>query len=147
MIGHLGRRRALTVVTNNLNIASLLAPYRQITVIMTGGVMRHSELSLLGALAEDALGNLRVDKLFIGSSAIDTEYGLSADDPAEVQTDRALMAVASEIIVLADHTKFERKRTMRVVPIQRIAVLITDRDLPEVQRTALDEAGVDIEIA
>jgi DeoR family transcriptional regulator of aga operon len=114
---------------------------------MTGGVMRHSELSLLGALAEDALGNLRVDKLFIGSSAIDTEYGLSADDPAEVQTDRALMAVASEIIVLADHTKFERKRTMRVVPIQRIAVLITDRDLPEVQRTALDEAGVDIEIA
>ena len=94
MIPPLAERTGLTVVTNNLNVAGLLAPLSRITVIVIGGVLRHSELSLLGALAEDALDNLRVDKLFIGSSAIHVDHGLSADAPAEVQTYPALVAAA-----------------------------------------------------
>ena len=50
MIPHLARRRDLTIITNALNITSLLAPHKNITVIMLGGVLRHSELSILGAL-------------------------------------------------------------------------------------------------
>ena len=147
MVSHLAERANLTVVTNNLNIASLLAPLTRITVIMIGGVLRHSELSLLGTLAEDALENLRVDKLFVGSSAIDVDYGLSADDPAEVQTDRAIMAAAREIIVLADHSKFDRVRTIRVIPMQRVARVVTDSDIAPNQLSALEALGIPVDVA
>lgn len=146
MIPHLGERTGLTVVTNNLNVASLLAPLPQISVIMIGGVLRHSELSLLGALAEEALQNIRVAKLFIGSSAIDVSYGLSADDPAEVQTDRALMAAAREVTIVADHTKFNRVRTIRVIPMLRVARVVTDTGVPDDQVAALHELGIEVDV-
>jgi DeoR/GlpR family transcriptional regulator of sugar metabolism len=111
-----------------------LAPHTHVTVIMLGGVLRHSELSMLGVLAEDALKNLRADKLFMGTPAIHVDHGLSADDMTEVQSDRAIMASAREITVLADHTKFGRIATVRQAPIERIRRLVTD---PVYQKRAL----------
>jgi DeoR family transcriptional regulator of aga operon len=144
MIPHLARRRDLTIITNALNIASLLAPHKNITVIMLGGVLRHSELSVLGALTEDALQNLRADKLFLGTPAIHVDYGLSADDVTEVQSDRNIMAAVREITVLADHTKFGKIATMRQAPIERVQRLITDWQTPESALTALRTQGVEV---
>ena len=146
MVPYLGGRRELTVVTNALNIASLLAPHQNIRTVITGGVVRHSELSMLGALTEDALRNLRVDKLFMGSPAIHADYGLSADDMTEVQSDRNIMASAREVIVLADHTKFGKIATMRVAPIAQVRRLITDPGIPESTLAALREEGVEVEV-
>ena len=105
-IRHLDHIRDLTVITNALNIVSLLAPYQHIKTVITGGVLRNSELSMLGVLTEDALHNLRADKLFMSSPAIHVDYGFSADDMTEVESDRNMMSSAQEITVLADHTKF-----------------------------------------
>ena len=147
MIPHLAERSRLTVMTNNLNVASLLAAYPRITLILLGGILRHSELSLLGMLPEEALKNLRADKLFIGSSAIHVAYGLSADDMAEVQTDRALVAAAGEITVMADRTKFGRVRTARVVAMDEVYRVVTDAGTPEEQLQALREQGIVVEVA
>lgn len=147
MVPHLVERTGLTVITNNLNIASLLAPYPPITVILLGGMLRHSELSLLGALAEEALEDLRADKLFIGSPAIHPDYGLSADDLAEVQTDRAVMAAAREITVLADQTKFGRIATVRVAPITRVRRIVTDTGIAADHLASFREQGIDVELA
>jgi DeoR/GlpR family transcriptional regulator of sugar metabolism len=144
MIPHLVERQELAVITNALNIASLLAPYPNVAVIMLGGVLRHSELSMLGVLAEDALKNLRADKLFMGTPAIHVDYGLSADDMTEVQSDRSIMAAAREITVLADHTKFGKIATMRQAPIERVQRLITDWQTPESALTALRTQGVEV---
>lgn len=147
VVPHLAGRVGLTVITNNLNIANLLAPLPQITVVMIGGVLRHSELSLLGAITEDGLRNLRAQRLFIGSSAIAVDYGLSADDLAEVQTDRAIMAVCRHITVLADHSKFGRVRTVRVIPMERIDCVVTDRGTEAEHLAALRELGVHVIVA
>lgn len=146
MIPHLAGRVGLTVVTNNLNVAGLLAPMTAVTTILIGGVLRHSELSLLGALAEDALANVRVDTLYIGSAAIDVAHGLSGDDPAEVQTDRALMAAARQITILADHTKFDRVRTLRVVPMGRVSRVVTDAGIGSEQVEALRGVGIEVDV-
>jgi len=146
MVPYLSGRRELTVATNALNIASLLTPYQNIRTVITGGVLRHSELSMLGPLAEDALGNLRVDKLFMGSPAIHVDYGLSADDTTEVQSDRNIMAAAREVIVLADHTKFGKIAMMRVAPIVQVRRLITDSGIPGSTLAALREVGIEVEV-
>ena len=147
MIPYLGDRRGLTVITNALNVASLLAPYRHIKTVITGGDLRHSEMSMLGALTEDALSNLRADKLFMGSPAVHVDYGFSADDMTEVQSDRALMASAKEITVMADHTKFGKIAMMRVAPIGRMRRLISDSMVPEAVVADLREQGMEVELA
>lgn len=147
MIPHLAERRNLTVITNALNIASLLASYPNITAIILGGALRHSELSMLGALAEDAIKNIRVQKLFMGTPAIHVSYGLSADDMSEVQSDRSIMAAAQEITVLADHTKFGRVATMRQAPLERVHRIITDTGVSEATTKALREQSLEVVVA
>jgi len=144
MVPHLAERQDLTVITNALNITFLLSHYPNIKVIVLGGALRHSELSMLGALTEDALQNLRADKLFMGTPAIHPDYGLSADDITEVQSDRNIMASTREIIVLADHTKFGKIATMRQAPIKSIQRLVTDSGTPDRYITALREQGVEV---
>jgi DeoR/GlpR family transcriptional regulator of sugar metabolism len=138
MVPHLANRSGLTVITNAINIALALAPYPTIAVIVLGGSLRHSELTVLGSLAEDAMENLRADKLFMGSSAIHVDYGLSAENLAEARSDQTLMAAAREVTVLADHTKFGRVATVRVSPLERIRRIITSSGLDEDDVAALE---------
>ncbi len=146
MIPHLADRRRLTVITNTLNIATQLAAYPNITVIVLGGVLRHSELSMLGLIMEHALDNLRADKLFMGTPAVHVDYGFSADDMAEMESDQALMNIAREIIVLADHTKFGRIATIRVAPVKRVHRVITDRNVAREDVELLRDQGVVVEV-
>jgi DeoR/GlpR family transcriptional regulator of sugar metabolism len=146
MVPHLAGHAGLTVITNAINIVLALAPSPNVTVIVLGGVLRHSELTLLGSLAEDALENLRADKLFMGSSAIHVDYGLSAENFAEARSDQTLMAAAREVIVLADHTKFGRVATVRVTPLERIRRIITGSAIADDNVRALEEHGIALEL-
>jgi DeoR/GlpR family transcriptional regulator of sugar metabolism len=146
MVPHLAGRTNLTVITNALNIVLALAPFPTITVIVLGGVLRHSELTILGSLGEDAMENLRADKLFMGSSAIHTDYGLSAENFAEARSDQTLMSASREIIVLADHTKFGRVATVRVAPLNRIRRIITGHEIAPDDAHLLQEQGLTVEI-
>lgn len=147
MVPHLAGRANLTVITNAINVMLALAAFPSITVIVPGGVLRHSELTLLGPLGEDAMENLRADKLFLGSSAIHPDYGLSAENFAEARSDQTLMGAAHEIVVLADHTKFGRVATVRVAPLTRIRRLITGRETPPETVSLLREQGIAVELA
>jgi DeoR/GlpR family transcriptional regulator of sugar metabolism len=50
--------------------------------------------------------------------------------------------VASEVILLADHSKFDKVSTARVAPITAVDVIVTDDQLPEAVVLELEEAGV-----
>jgi DeoR/GlpR family transcriptional regulator of sugar metabolism len=147
MIPHLANRQGLTVITNALNITLLLAQYPQITVIVLGGILRHSEMTTLGSLAEQALDNLRADKLFMGTRAVHAEYGISAENLAESHSDQALMKSARDIFVLADHTKFGKIATVRVATLDQVTRLITDGHLPDIELASIAETGVLIDRA
>ena len=146
MVPHLVERRGLTVITNALNVAMLLAPHHNVTVVVPGGQLRHSELTLVGSLTEEALENLRATKMFMGIPAIHVDYGFSADNVAEVSSDRALLAAAQEVTVLADHTKFGRAATVRVAPVRRARRVITDSEAPVADLAALREQQVLVDV-
>jgi DeoR/GlpR family transcriptional regulator of sugar metabolism len=123
---HLVDRRNLTVVTNALTVAMELATAEGVTVVVTGGVMRASELSLVGHIAELALREVRVDKVIMGMRAIDLKQGMTNDYLPEVMTDRTILEMAPELIVVADHTKLGKVATAYVAPVEQITVLVTD---------------------
>src|SRR4028119_1690068 len=43
----------LMVITNNLNVASLMRAYPQIEVVLAGGVVRHTDGGIIGEAAVD----------------------------------------------------------------------------------------------
>jgi DeoR family transcriptional regulator of aga operon len=143
----LAGRANLTVITNALNVASLLADAPGITLVVCGGVLRRSELSLLGHLTNYALSDLRADVVFIGAHAVSIEHGLSADNLAEVMTDRAILDIGVQRVLVADHSKFGKFATARVAPLSAVHKVITDVELDAALVERLHEHGMEVIVA
>lgn len=135
-------RRELTVLTNALNIAQLLLADPDITLVVVGGLVRRSEMSLVGPLAQQAVRNLRASKVIMSVRAIHPQLGLTNDALMETSTDRAILGCAPELIVVADHTKFGRVAASYVAPAGAMSVLVTDSDAPADALAELRELGV-----
>jgi DeoR/GlpR family transcriptional regulator of sugar metabolism len=145
---HLVGRKQLTVVTNALNIAADLALANEnITTVVTGGVVRSDELSLLGHIVELTLPEMRVEKIFMGMQAISIEGGLTTDHLPEVATARKVFDMAPELIVLADHSKLNTLAAAFIAPVTRMTTLVTDAgaDAPFLAR--LEGLGIRVIIA
>jgi DeoR/GlpR family transcriptional regulator of sugar metabolism len=140
-------RRGLTVVTNAINIAAEFATAHDTTVVVTGGLMRTSELSLIGHITELALQQVRVDKAIIGMRAINLKAGMTNDYLPEVVTDRTIIDLAPELIVVADHTKFGQVASAYVAPVERISTLVTDSTTDPHTLSELESMGVRVIVA
>lgn len=143
----LADRDDLTVVTNALNIATELAGARGVTVVVVGGMMRASELSLVGHIAEQALREVRVDKVIIGMRAISLDEGMTNDYLPEVMTDRTVIQMASELILVADHSKFGKVASAYVAPVERVTTLVTDPETDAETLARLRAMGVRVIVA
>ena len=140
-------RKDLTVVTNALTVAMELAAAPDVTVVVTGGMMRPSELSLVGHITEQALREVRVDRVIIGMRAISLEAGMTNDYLPEVMTDRTIIEMAPHLVVVADHTKFGKVASAYVAPVQRITTLVTDTDADPKMLAQVSELGVRVLVA
>jgi DeoR/GlpR family transcriptional regulator of sugar metabolism len=144
---HLKNRRDLTIITNALTVAHELALAEGVTVVVTGGVMRTSELSLVGHLTESALRELHVDKVIIGMRAISVVAGMTNDYLPEVMTDRAIIQMADDLVVVTDHTKLGKVGPAFVAPTARIRTLVTDDGADAESLEELQALGIRIVVA
>lgn len=144
---HLTRHKGLTVVTNAVTVAQELAASDEVTVVVTGGVMRSSELSLIGHITEQALREIRVDKVIIGIPALSLAKGLTNDYLHEVMTDRKIIELAPELIVVADHSKLGISCSAFVAPATRVNTLVTDSLADRTILDAFREAGLSVIVA
>jgi DeoR family transcriptional regulator, aga operon transcriptional repressor len=137
-------RRDLTVITNSLPVLNMLAGVKEITVIALGGMLRDSELSFIGHITEQALSEVRADKVIIGIRAISLEQGLTNDYMQETLTDRAILKIGREVIVAADHTKCSVVSTAFLAPLTSMQKLVTDDKTARKFVSALKAQGIDV---
>jgi len=135
-------RDNLTVITNSLLVCNTLAGSQGITLVNIGGIFRHSELSFIGHIAEQALVELRADKVIMGIHAIDIDQGLTNDYLPETMTDRAILRVGRQVIVVADHTKLGCVSTAFVAPVTAMQTLITSNGAAPDLIIELRERGI-----
>jgi len=141
-------KKRLTVFTNAINIAAdLAAGSEDIAVVVTGGVLRPSELSLLGHIAELTLPEVRVGKIFMGVQALSVESGWTTDHLPEVSTTRRILEMAPELIILADHTKLGRTAAAFIAPITRVRTLVTDEQADRKILSQIESKGVQVILA
>ncbi len=137
-------RSDLTVVTNSLPVANLLALSNDMEVILVGGFLRRREYSLVGHFAENMIRDLRLDKVIMGVGGIHPDYGLTNQYPQEMMMDRAYMDISDNIIILADHTKFGRVATTRTADVTRARTIVTSKLAPIDIVERIRQQGVEI---
>lgn len=133
--------RELTVVTNALPIASMLAARPNITLLMLGGRVRGTTMATVDEWALDVLGDLTADVAFLGTNGFSAERGLTTPDRAEAAAKKAMLGAARRAVVLADSGKHGADQFVRFGRLDQIDALITDTGLTPDTAAALSAAG------
>lgn len=137
-------RGGLTILTPSVNAALELANEPTTRVILTGGIVRPGELSLVGDLAERTFAQFNCDVLFLGVGGIHPEKGLTEYNLDDTRVKRAAIGAASRTIVLADQRKLDRVCLASVAELDEIDVLITDADPAHAVLDAVRDAGAEV---
>ena len=125
----------------------MLAGEKGITVISLGGMLRDSELSFIGHITEQALAEIRVDKVIMGTRGLSLEHGLTNDYLQETLTDRAILKIGHEVIIVADHSKINRVATALLAPLKSVHTLITDSQADKKFLLAVKRQGITVIVA
>jgi DeoR/GlpR family transcriptional regulator of sugar metabolism len=137
-------RKQLTVITNSLPVLNTLAGLKEITVISLGGMLRDSELSFIGHITEQALAEVRVDKVIVGTRGLSLEHGLTNDYLQETLTDRAILKIGREVIIVADYSKVNRVATALLAPLETMNTLVTDSKADRKFLQAIRKQGIQV---
>ncbi|MBB5872469.1 DeoR/GlpR family transcriptional regulator of sugar metabolism [Allocatelliglobosispora scoriae] len=136
--------RAVTIVTNAVNIANELAVRPDVKIVMPGGVMRPQSYELIGPLASGVLGEISLDIAFLGVDGIDPERGVGAHHEGEAAINRLMAFNAARVVVVADASKLGRRTFARICELDRVHTLITDTTAPRDALDRLAAAGLAI---
>jgi len=138
-------RKGITVCTNDVLIAGDLSSAAGLIVIVTGGVMRQGFYSLSGYLTELALKGIKLDYAFMGIDTINDLSGLMLTNIEDLAAKKVVSGAAKNIIVLADHEKFDKTAFLHVWDFPEISTVITGRELSDEQYKRYTEKGLHIE--
>ena len=95
----------LTVLTNSLSTASVLATHPGVSLYLLGGRVRGQTGAAVGDWTVRALTDVVVDVAFIGTNGFSVARGLTTPDQSEALVKRAMVASARTAIVLSDSSK------------------------------------------
>jgi len=140
-------KKDITVITNSVVVFDTLNRTPGIVLISTGGAVRYSTQILVGPTAENALKELRADKLFLMVSGITLDFGLSHQTISEVTIKQAMIRSAREVYVLADHSVFGADVGIQVAPLSAAHKLITSDALPPSMRLEISKLEIQIILA
>lgn len=139
--------RGLRVITNNLNVANILADNSDCEVIVAGGVLRSRDRGIVGEATVEFIHQFKVDIGLIGISGIEADGTLRDYDFREVKVARTIMEHSREVWLAADASKFNRQAMVELAPLSSIDRLFTDEPLQAPFDTMLAESGVKCVVA
>jgi DeoR family transcriptional regulator, glycerol-3-phosphate regulon repressor len=141
------KHKGLRVITNNLNVATILSDNPDCEVIVAGGVLRPRDRAIIGEATVDFMRQFRVDIGLIGISGIEDDGTLRDFDMREVRVTRAIIESSREVWLAADQSKFNRPAMVEVGRVGQLDMLFTDQVPPAPFAALLAEAGVQCSVA
>ncbi len=143
----LRERQGLRVITNNLQVATMLSGNASFEVMVAGGVVRARDAGITGEAAIEFFQNFKVDIALVGISGVEMDGTLCDFDFREVRVLRTVMANARKVWLLADYSKYGRNALVRVCSIGEVDALYTDREPPEALMRILNESSTTVHVA
>ncbi len=137
--------RDVTIVTNGLSVALTLEPAAdRMSVLVTGGMVRPRQHSLVNPFAGRVLEQTSAHIAFIGCNGVDADRGVTNLNFAEAEVKRAMIHAAREVVVVADGSKIGAVEAARICAIADIDSIVTDRTAPSEAVTLIEQVGVTV---
>lgn len=142
------QKRNIVVVTNAINILSILLNNHWVNdIILTGGKLKKDGLYLMGGETEDQIKHYNFDKLFLGSSGVSIDFGITSPSREEAQVKRKMIDSSKEVILLVDHSKFDQRGLVTYASIDEIDTIVTDWNIDGKKVSKLEEKGINVIVA
>ena len=116
----------LTVVTPSIVISRALSR-EDINVILLGGYLNKKMDAVTGPITQNQIRSLNVDKAFVGTDGVDPEYGISTGSFDDAAVKIAMRESSKRFYILTDHSKFHKRFMARIMKLEEIDIIITDR--------------------
>lgn len=139
--------KQLRIVTNNMNVASILLANPEFKVILAGGEVRSRDGGIIGEATLDFIKQFRLDFGILGISGIDFDGSLLDFDYHEVRVKQAIIDNSRSIFLAVDHSKFGRNAMVKLGNISQVHSVFTDQRPPEEICTILQESKVMLGVA
>ena len=137
--------KSLQVVTNSLPIINQLVNQPQIELMVIGGYLFPKTGVALGPWAVASIANVRVRRLFMSVGGI-TEKGLFNSNALLVETERQMMEVADEVVVVSDSGKLGHSALSHLCALEAVHQLIVDSGITEQWQQTIRDAGVELTV-
>lgn len=138
--------RPLQIVTNSLPVANLFASNANNDLVLVGGYVYPRTGVALGPYSNEMLARLNVRRTILSVSGI-SERGFFNNNLLLVETERAMMHAADEIIVVADSTKFGRQSLAHLCALGDVNRLVVDYEITPEWHQRTTAAGLEVHIA
>ena len=138
--------RPLHIVTTSLPVANLFASDGISDLVLIGGNICPRSGVARGPYADKMLSNVRVRKTILSVAGI-CDDGCFNNDLMLVETEKTMMRAASEVIVVADSTKFGRQSLTHLCQLNAVNHLVVDDGITDQWREKLRTADVDLIVA
>jgi len=126
---HLARildEKNVTVITNDVSIAYELSQKENVNLIITGGNLKPNSYTIIGPECEKAIASFNVNKLFLSTSGIKLQQGLTTSNKTDAHIKQRMIASADKTICLADHSKFGKVALVTFADISDLDMIVTD---------------------
>jgi DeoR family ulaG and ulaABCDEF operon transcriptional repressor len=134
---------SITVVTNSFAIASHLLKYSGCTVILPEGRVHPNSQLILNNLCADPFANYQAAIAFMGIEGI-TETTLTNSEPLLIQSERAMILHAAELVILADETKFGHAGNLALCAVEKATRIIGTKEAEGPLVASLREKRIEV---
>jgi ribose transport system substrate-binding protein len=146
MAPYLQKYRSLTIVTNGIDVARILAENPSNTVVLIGGVVTPGGASVTGVMGSRMLEGLHFNSAFISCVGLSLDAGLTERNFEEARLKQQMLAATHRVVALVDSSKFGKVSLAPFASFSNISYLVTDSDADPAMISAVQEKGISVTV-
>lgn len=127
----LSAKRNVTILTNDLSIAGELSNNVGNKVILPGGDLDPSTLTLSGKLTEENIRNFYVNKAFIEVDGVSLARGYTLQDINKTSVVKEMLNISHQKIIVCPYKAFDFIAFSQLAPISMPNKVITNPQIPD----------------
>lgn len=138
-----GFNKHISVVTNELNIASILLD-SDVDLTILGGTIQKKTKSVIGLASEEFLKQYRFSKVFIGTTSVDYNFDVFSPTYEKAHMKQMLIRQSSQIYLVADSSKFYSQAMCFVASLSEFTGAITDKEFNDSEKENINKLSINV---
>ncbi len=140
-------RFRLTIATNSIGVAQVLANHNGNHVHLLGGEMQADERGTFGFVTEQQCRRYAYDLAILSTDALSATHGFLNSNASEANLAAVVAESSSQVLVALDHHKFDQSAPHCSIPPRAVDMIVTDQAPSEKLAKAIEAWGIQIHLA